>query len=50
MKCDKCNALIESRDERDYRLSEIERQIAKLRHMEKLKAAMGGDRKGFRLW
>ncbi len=116
MKCDKCNALIESGDERDHRgqtlcedcymdalspvkpcdpwavysaksmsgetsalsklqqkvlnvlketkgieleplaetlgleLSELERELATLRHMEKLKAAMDGDRKVFRLW
>ncbi len=31
-------------------LSELQREIATLRHMEKLKAAMEGDRKVFRLW
>lgn len=116
MKCDKCNALIETGDEREHRgqtlcedcymdtlssvkacdpwavysaksmggkasaltkrqqkildvlketkgieleplaeklglaLSELEREIATLRHMEKLRAAMDGDRKVFRLW
>jgi hypothetical protein len=116
MKCDKCNALIESGDEREHRgrmlcedcymdtlssvkpcdpwavysaksmsgkasaltnlqekilnvlkqtkgielkplaeklgleLSELEREIATLRHMEKLKADKDGDRKVFRLW
>jgi hypothetical protein len=29
---------------------EVQREIATLRHMEKLKAAMDGDRKVFRLW
>lgn len=116
MKCDKCNALIESGDEREHRgqtlcedcymdtlssvkpcdpwavysaksmsgkasaltnlqekilnvlkqtkgielgplaeklgleLSELEREIATLRHMEKLKAVKDGDRKVFCLW
>lgn len=31
-------------------LSELEREIATLRHMEKLKADKDGDRKVFRLW
>ncbi len=31
-------------------LGELERELATLRHMEKLKAAMDGDRKVFRLW
>jgi predicted transcriptional regulator len=32
------------------KLSELEREIATLRHMEKLKAVMDGDRKVLRLW
>lgn len=31
-------------------LSELQREIATLRHMEKLRAAMEGDKKVFRLW
>jgi hypothetical protein len=31
-------------------LSELEREMATLRHMEKLRAVMDGDRKVFRLW
>lgn len=31
-------------------LSALEREMATLRHMEKLKAAIDGDRKVFRLW
>ena len=32
------------------KLSDLQRKIATLRHMEKLKAAMAGDKKVFRLW
>lgn len=32
------------------KLSDLQREIATLRHMEKLKAAMEGDKKVFRLW
>lgn len=32
------------------KLSDLQREIATLRHMEKLKASMDGDRKVFRLW
>ena len=32
------------------KLSELEREIATLRHMEKLKAVMVGDKKVFRIW
>lgn len=32
------------------KFSELQREIATLRHMEKLKAAMEGDKKVFRLW
>ena len=31
-------------------LSELQREIATLRHMEKLRAVMKGDKKVFRLW
>jgi hypothetical protein len=31
-------------------LNELQREIATLRHMEKLRAVMDGDRKVFRLW
>ena len=31
-------------------LGELQREIATLRHMEKLRAAMEGDKKVFRLW
>ena len=32
------------------KMSELQREIATLRHMEKLKAFMEGDKKVFRLW
>ncbi len=37
-------------DRLDLKLSDLQREIATLRHMEKLKAAMEGDKKVFRLW
>lgn len=37
-------------DKLDLKLSDLQREIATLRHMEKLKAAMEDGKKVFRLW